>query len=227
MSLFKRIKKHLKEPKNQSNTVSSSPSPSRHSLQPSVTSQEASTASRSDDNLPVRSHHLGGSPTALPATSASNENKLTLSLTVPPSALSSIVELRDALWKRAVEKLRLEQEELMMAFEALVKEQNGLSQTAPLEADSMTKVALKQKAIMESRQWTYTWFGLGKEHKVRDSVETIFGIIQQASGLISLGMQAAPPAVSLPWSVRSSRVHASVLTHHEDHGRHSVTLRYQ
>lgn len=203
MSLLKRIKKRLKEPKNPNNTVSSLPSPSSNSLHSSVGSQGASTASRSDHDLPVRPHDQGGSPTALPAALTSNENRVTLSPTKsPPPAPPSIVELRDAVWKRAIEKLRDEQEELMTAFEALVKEQNGLSQTTPLGADSMTKVAQKQKAIMESKQWTYTWFGLGKEHKVRDSVETIFDVIQQASGLISLGMQAAPPAVLLPWSVK-------------------------
>ncbi|KAH7109298.1 hypothetical protein B0J11DRAFT_238031 [Dendryphion nanum] len=57
---------------------------------------------------------------------------------------------------------------------------------------------------MESKQWTYSWFG--KPQKVRDTAESVITTIDKVSELVSVGMSAAPPFVSLPWSVATCLV---------------------
>ncbi|KAF2164918.1 hypothetical protein M409DRAFT_56272 [Zasmidium cellare ATCC 36951] len=113
------------------------------------------------------------------------------------SSISDIDALRNAVWKQAHERLRSEQPKLVAAYEALVKEQSGVPQGSKLDSDSMSLIVCKQKDMMKNKQWSYTWFG--EKHAVRDSVETIFGLVEHASGLIALGMTAAPPYVSIPW----------------------------
>jgi hypothetical protein len=57
---------------------------------------------------------------------------------------------------------------------------------------------------MKSKQWTYTWFG--KPQKVRDTAESILTAIEKVSGIVSVGISAAPPFVSLPWSMATSLI---------------------
>lgn len=109
--------------------------------------------------------------------------------------------MRNELWKKAYESLRNEQPTVIEAYEALAKDQNGLQVAEPLRPDSMSIVVQKQKQKMESKQWTYTWFG--KPRRVRDNVESVLKVVQEASGLISAGMTLAPVYVSLPWSMIS------------------------
>lgn len=121
--------------------------------------------------------------------------------TAVPQPPRDLHDLRNETWQKAYDQLRLEQPEVIEAYERLAKEENSINEAAQLSPQVMAEIVSKQQRRMENKQWRYTWFG--HQHAVRDTVDTIFGVVQQASGLISLGMTAAPPYVSLPWSVCS------------------------
>lgn len=140
------------------------------------------------------------SPTPEATTDSLHVEPAGASPVIPAAALQTTQDLdslRDETWKMAYEKLRVEQKDVIEAYEQLVKEQNDISHAAQLGPEEMGKVVSMQRDRMERKQWKYTMFG--KEHLIRDTVATIFGIVQQASDLISVGMAAAPPYVSLPW----------------------------
>ena len=124
-----------------------------------------------------------------------------VTLTAPQANASdtaqSLNSLRNETWRMAYSKLRMEQEDMMKAYERLVKEENCIDQETQLGPETMADVVSRQASKMKNKQWSYTV--LGQQRAVRDDVETIFGVLQQASGLISFGMAAAPPFVSLPW----------------------------
>jgi hypothetical protein len=83
----------------------------------------------------------------------------------------------------------------------LLEEQYGINRGQLLVPESMDTVVKSQKQKLESKQWTYTWFG--KPQKVRDNVDTVLRVVQEASGFISAGMTMAPVYVSLPWTMIS------------------------
>jgi N-terminal domain of NWD NACHT-NTPase len=123
-----------------------------------------------------------------------------------PQALS-IPELRNALWKSAYDKLQKDESDLMKAYDKLVKNVNQQSRVgtdqvtnaADLTSDDIFSAAKTEKSKMESKQWSFSWFG--KPQKVRNIVESILTIVQTSSELISAGVEMAPPFVSLPWSM--------------------------
>ncbi|KAK5116811.1 hypothetical protein LTR85_009071 [Meristemomyces frigidus] len=146
-----------------------------------------------------------GSQTSVHLPSALSKQQANVSPS--PNARQAVVapfdikNVRNELWKKAYESLRSGQPTVIEAYEALAKDQNGLQVTGPLRPDSILIVVQKQKRKLESKQWTYTWFG--KPQRVRDNVESVLKVVQEASGLISAGMTLAPVYVSLPWSMIS------------------------
>lgn len=105
---------------------------------------------------------------------------------------------REALWKKAYDQLQKDEDKLMAAYEKLIADQNNLGDQPLLTPSNVSAVVKNQKEKMESRQWTYPWFGRTKQ--VRDTVDSILKVVQQSAGLISAGMTMAPVYVSLPWS---------------------------
>ena len=105
---------------------------------------------------------------------------------------------REALWKKAYIQFQQNGPELVVAYERLIADQNALGDRPLLTPENVAIVVSNQKTRMESRKWTYPWFGRTK--RVRDSVDSILGVVQQSAGLISAGMTLAPIYVSLPWS---------------------------
>lgn len=143
------------------------------------------------------SHPLKGSK---PTPNASNS-----SATTDENRDVDLDTARDHLWRRAFEKLRADNAELVDVYEVLMKDDAGIDQSANIfTKKSISAVVAKQKTRMESRQWTYSWFG--KTQKVRDSAESILTTVNKVSGIVSAGMSAAPPYVSLPWGMATSLV---------------------
>ncbi|KAK3668877.1 hypothetical protein LTR22_000357 [Elasticomyces elasticus] len=145
---------------------------------------------------PARSSHL---PIANP--SPASISRATIAPTVPNQDRSDLDQARDELWKAAYEMFREEQPEDLAAYEALIKEQSDLSNAQLLVPESAAIVVQRQREKLESKQWTYTWFGAPQ--KVRDNVESVLKLVTEAAGLISAGMTMAPVYVSLPWSMVS------------------------
>ncbi|KAK5701229.1 hypothetical protein LTR17_022764 [Elasticomyces elasticus] len=145
---------------------------------------------------PARSSHL---PTATP--SPASISRATIARAVPKQDRSDLDQARDELWKAAYEMFREEQPEDLAAYEALIKEQSDISNAQLLVPESAAIVVQRQREKLESKQWTYTWFGAPQ--KVRDNVESVLTLVTEAAGLISAGMTMAPVYVSLPWSMIS------------------------
>ena len=117
----------------------------------------------------------------------------------------SLDAARNRLWQRAFEQLKQENPRLAEVYETLIKDDVGADQKAKTFTPEITSAMVqKQKTAMEEKQWVYTWSG--KPHKVRDVAENILTTVQKASGIINVGMTAAPPYVSLPWGMVSSLV---------------------
>ncbi|KAJ4297750.1 hypothetical protein N0V90_005645 [Kalmusia sp. IMI 367209] len=117
----------------------------------------------------------------------------------------ALITARNELWKRAFRRLKKEQPELALVYESLVKSDAGVDQsTDAFTPDAIAVVVQKQQTRMDSKQWTYSWFG--KPRKVRDTAESILSTINKVSGLVSVGMSSAPPFVLLPWSMAKSLV---------------------
>ncbi|TKA44571.1 hypothetical protein B0A54_04521 [Friedmanniomyces endolithicus] len=152
--------------------------------------------------------HKEGAPpvTALPtraavATIPASTNvaplKHTISAALEPRSV--LETAREELWKAAYEKFREDQPESLAAYEALIVDQNDLLDAQLLVPETAAIIVKQQRERMESKQWTYSWFGAPQ--KVRDTAETVLKIVQDASDLVSVGMKAAPIYVSLPWSM--------------------------
>jgi hypothetical protein len=107
----------------------------------------------------------------------------------------------DDLWRRAYECLHLADNTLAADYEATIledfKDNVEVSQTKDIKSQMSTIVNL-QKQKMESKQWTFQWWG--NTENVRDLVDGTLKLAQSVSSLISLGMTFAPVYVSLPWS---------------------------
>lgn len=70
------------------------------------------------------------------------------------SHAEDIDALRNAVWKKALERLRSEQPQLLAEYEGLVKDQSGVAQSAKLDSETMALMVSKQNEIMENKQWT-------------------------------------------------------------------------
>ncbi|KAM0259207.1 hypothetical protein ACHAQJ_003412 [Trichoderma viride] len=116
---------------------------------------------------------------------------------ISPSPLSSLQDKSSALWKEAYDKLRSENVSLFDHYEAVLKEQAGVSPSSSLR-DQLTTVASAQRKKAANKQWRFQWFG--EQQSVRDTVERILSLTNQSASLIAIGMTYAPPYVSVPWS---------------------------
>jgi len=154
--------------------------------------QPSSTATISPATTDVSAPQLSQDPPQ-----GTHVGNLTTPYVVASQPVRDLNSLRDETWEMAYRKLRLEQEDVIEAYEHLIKDENCIDQTTELGPVVMADIVSKQEKKMSNEQWRYTL--LGRKHTVRDDVETIFGVVQQTSGLISIGMSAAPPFVSLPW----------------------------
>jgi ankyrin repeat protein len=173
---------------------------------------------RNDSYGSLRTEYTMENPPAAP--SGSTQDNSGTSQTVSPDTQSN-AKLRNALWKRAYKRVRQENPELISAFEKLIKitdRKKSKNDDAPLatsqvgadkksdDAAGLTEydisaVAQREKERMANKQWTYSWFG--HAIKARDTLESILMVVKSSQEIIALGMEAAPPFVSLPWSVIS------------------------
>jgi len=108
-----------------------------------------------------------------------------------PSTVANII------WWEAYNDLRTKKPDLIEHYEAVLKDQSGVSQDAPLQ-ESLADVAMAQRRKSENKQWQFQWFG--KAYTVRGSIERILEATNRFAGLVSIGVSYAPPYVSLPWS---------------------------
>lgn len=112
---------------------------------------------------------------------------------------SLVVDESSALWKQAYEELRKDKPVLVEEYEMVLKDQANIPQIDRLmDVDKLRAVARAQRRKAESKQWTFQWFG--QPQVVRDTVEKILNITSKSASLVSIGMNQAPPYVSIPWS---------------------------
>lgn len=101
------------------------------------------------------------------------------------------------LWQEAYEKLANDHPDLIRDLETIIKEDAGLDQNSDVKT-KMPTVIERQKAKRESKQWSFHI--LGKEIKVRETVDNIFSLVNRSRDLIAGGMKFAPVYVSIPWT---------------------------
>jgi len=82
-------------------------------------------------------------------------------------------------------------------YEIILKDAAGVGQGVDLR-EEVARVVACQKERMENGQWTFQWND--KPQKVRDIVRRILKITDKAACFIDMGMEYAPPYVSLPWA---------------------------
>jgi hypothetical protein len=120
-------------------------------------------------------------------------NNIAEQLTPPKSPPHEITNL----WKTAYIELRKTECRLIEDLEAVIKADVSLSAETDLK-DQIDLVVKLQKDRMESRQWSFPWFG--KTLMVREAVGNIFSMLGKGTELVSMGMNFAPTYVSLAWS---------------------------
>ena len=163
------------------------------------------TSPVSSSNFPNLANEQISSSTNTVTIQKSSKYVDTTDRAIPKSKEFSLDAARNRLWQRAFHKLRDENPELAEIYEMLVKDDVGVEQSVKtFTPEVVSAVVQKQRTTMEKKQWVFTW--AGKPRKVRDSAESILTTVQKASGIINVGMAAAPPYVSLPWGMVSSLV---------------------
>jgi hypothetical protein len=120
-------------------------------------------------------------------------SRISEQLTPPKSPLHETTNL----WKTAYDELRKTECRLIEDLEAVIKADVSLSAETDLKYQ-IGLVVKFQKDRMESKQWSFPWFG--KTLKVREVVGNIFSMLDKSSELVSMGMNFAPIYVSIPWS---------------------------
>ncbi|RYP46432.1 hypothetical protein DL768_007344 [Monosporascus sp. mg162] len=114
-----------------------------------------------------------------------------------PAPPVSLEHESSELWEAAYEELRGENKSLIEHYEAVLKDQTGIPQSANLR-DQLAMVADTQRKKAENKQWKFHWFG--EKQTARDTAERILNLTIRSASLISIGMTYAPPYVSIPWS---------------------------
>ena len=111
-----------------------------------------------------------------------------------------------SLWKTAYDLLKEQEPALVDDLENVIK----FDATISLEIDvkeQMSAVAIAQREKMESKQWSFPWFGMTL--KVRDIVDNIFSLIDKSQSLIATGMNFAPIYASIPWTAVAALIPVS------------------
>lgn len=121
----------------------------------------------------------------------------TASISTGPATDSS------TLWQAAYDKLRDDNASLIEDYELILKNDANIPQHADLR-DRLAEVAATQKRKADNKQWKFQWFG--KPQTVRDTIERILTLTNRSAGLISIGMNYAPPYVSVPWSAMTALI---------------------
>lgn len=133
-----------------------------------------------------------GTPSSTPSGSST--------LPVPRPSVDAVLDIetqRSILWKEAYEGLRRENEPLVQGYEAVLQDETDIPSHIDGLPDQLTWVAKAQQRRVQNRQWQFQWFG--HPQPVRDAIERILSITQKSSSLLSVGMNQAPPYVSIPW----------------------------
>ena len=167
-----------------------------------TSSEEVNTPPSQQAQEPSQSSLTGAEPThsQLSCTSGIPALVVTppdLKLETTPPRSVAIEDQSSKLWKDAYNELRQENEQLIENYEVLLKDQANIPQNANLQ-DNLLTVAKTQRNKAANQQWKFQWFG--KQQNVRDVIERTLNITNEASSLISIGVQFAPPFVSVPWS---------------------------
>ncbi|KAF1957280.1 hypothetical protein CC80DRAFT_592578 [Byssothecium circinans] len=123
---------------------------------------------------------------------------------VPADQDAMFVAARKELWRKAFQRLSDEEPDLAASYEELLRADAGVENEATFSPEVTDAIVTKQRSRMQSKQWTFSWFG--KHQKFRDTAESVLTTINKVSGFVSIGMSAAPPFVSLPWSMATCLV---------------------
>lgn len=111
-----------------------------------------------------------------------------------PQPDDAALRLDEELWKAAYSRL---EDGLRQRYETILRQQPGISKDLSLDRQAAAPVELRMNRV-ENRQWTYTW--RGRSRKIRDQVHGILDVVEKTAGVVSFGLQFAPPFVSLPWA---------------------------
>ncbi|KAJ8125064.1 hypothetical protein O1611_g8576 [Lasiodiplodia mahajangana] len=211
-----------------------------------ASAEETETQSRRASDAPALTHQTDRQTEVVPDEQHDQTETSSSALLEPPDAgdipvlVSPILrptspmlpknEIED-LWKEAYEALRKEERPLIEHYEMVLKDQSDIPQNANLR-DQLAKVAENQRSKVENRQWKFHC--LGKEISMRETVEQILTYTTKATGLISIGVNQAPPYVSIPWSAVTALIplmmndineHKSSISGLKDVAK--LTLKYQ
>jgi len=94
-----------------------------------------------------------------------------------------------SLWKAAYEHLKKAEPRLIEDLETPIKPDASIESQTDIKSQ-IGAVVKVQKERLESRQWSFPWFG--KTVKAREAVDNIFSLVNKSSGIISAGMTLPP-----------------------------------